>query len=209
MKTKIAMFILSASLCLNAKAQTDEAAQLLLNWEKLQQLEEILDNMYVGYKVLSKGYTTIRNIAEGNYSIHQAFMDGLMAVNPSVRNYKRIPLIIGYQRLLLDEYKRAFGRFKTDRNFTVDEIMYLESVYNFLFQASLRNLDDLAMVITATRLRMTDDERMQAIDRIFYDMESKVMFLRRFNNSTQLLAIQRERQNSEVETTRKLYEVDQ
>src|ERR1041384_5574619 len=83
--------------------QTDEAAQLLLNWEKLQQLEEILQNMYVGYKVLDKGYTTIKNISEGNYTIHQLFLDGLMAVNPTVRNYKRVPMIITYQRLLLYE----------------------------------------------------------------------------------------------------------
>ena len=65
-------------------AQKDEIQQLLLNWEKLRQLEEILDNMYKGYKILDKGYRTIRDISKGNYSIHQAFLDGLMAVNPSM-----------------------------------------------------------------------------------------------------------------------------
>jgi len=209
MKTLSIILSLSIVLTTSVKAQTDEAAQLLLNWEKLQQLEEILQNMYVGYKVLDKGYRTIKDISEGNYSIHQAFLDGLMAVNPNVRNYKRIPYIISYQRLLLDEYKRAFGRFKNDPNFTVDEIIYLDGVYSFLFKQSLRNLDELAMVITATNLRMNDDERMQAIDRIFFDMESKVMFLRRFNNSTQLLAIQRARENSDATIMKKLYGVDQ
>jgi hypothetical protein len=209
MKTLAIALFLSLWLSRPVVAQTDEAAQLLLNWEKLQQLEEILNNMYVGYKVLDKGYRTIKDIAEGNYSIHQAFLDGLMAVNPTVRNYKRIPYIISYQKLLLDEYKRAFARFKADPNFTVDEIIYLGGVYSFLFKQSLRNLDELAMVITATKLRMSDDERMQAIDRIFFDMENKVMFLRRFNNSTQLLAIQRARENSDATTLKKLYGVDQ
>jgi hypothetical protein len=209
MKTLFIALFSSVFLSRPVVAQTEEAAQLLLNWEKLQQLEEILDNMYVGYKVLDKGYRTIKDIAEGNYSIHQAFLDGLMAVNPTVRNYKRIPYIISYQKLLLDEYRRAFARFKVDPNFTVDEIIYLGGVYSFLFKQSLRNLDELAMVITATKLRMTDDERMQAIDRIFFDMESKVMFLRRFNNSTQLLAIQRARENSDAMTLKKLYGIDQ
>jgi hypothetical protein len=209
MKTLSLLLIASLGLSSSVKAQTDEAAQLLLNWEKLQQLEAILENMYVGYKVLDKGYRTIKDISEGNYSIHQAFLDGLMAVNPSVRNYKRIPLIINYQKLLLDEYKRAFVRFKNDPNFTVDEVIYLGNVYSFLFKQSLRNLDELAMVITATSLRMTDDERMEAIDRVFFDVENKVMFLRQFNNSTQLLAIQRARENSDATTLRKLYGVDQ
>lgn len=189
-------------------SQSQEAQQLLLNWEKLQELEKILDNMYVGYKILDKGYTTVKNIAKGNYSIHQLFLDGLMEVNPSVRNYRRIPFIIDYQKLLLKEYKNAYNRFKNDPHFTPQEIQYLANVYNFLFKASLRNIDDLVMIITATKLRMSDDERMKAIDRIFYDMEGKLVFLRGFNSSTQLLAIQRARSANDVRTLNQLYGIN-
>ena len=186
-------------------SQATEIQQLILNWEKLAELEKILDNMYTGYKILDKGYTTIKNIAEGNYSIYQIFIDGLMLVNPTVRNYKRIPFIIGYQKLLLKEYSNAYNRFKNDPHFTPQELEYLANVYSYLFTASLRNIDDLVMIITATKLRMSDDERMQAIDRIFYDMESKLIFLRGFNNSTQLLAIQRARSANDVKTIQHLY----
>jgi hypothetical protein len=202
--TVILIFLMSLS-TLKSFGQSDEIQQLLLNWEKLQQFEEILNNMYVGYKILDKGYTTIKNISEGNYSLHQLFLDGLMAVNPSVRNYKRIPYIIDYQKLLIKEYKNAYGRFKQDKNFSPQEIEYMANVYNFLFQASLTNIDDLVMIITATKLRMSDDERMRAIDRIFYDMQSKVIFLRGFNNSTQLLAIQRARAANDVRTINHIY----
>lgn len=186
-------------------AQQQEVQQLILNWQKLKQLEEILDNMYRGYKILDKGYRTIKDIAQGNYSVHQAFLDGLMAVNPTIRNYKRIPMIINYQKLLIQEYKRAHNRFKQDPNFKLEELEYLASVYKFLFEASVRNLEDLAMIITATKLRMSDDERMQAIDRIFFDMENKVVFLRYFNNNTQLLAVQRARSQNDVRTMQQLY----
>lgn len=210
MKNKITvLFTICCLLTFNSvKAQSDEAQQLLLNWEKLQELEKILDNMYTGYKILDKGYRTIKDISEGNYTLHQLFMDGLMAVNPTIRNYKRIPFIIDYQKLLLKEYKNAYNRFKDDPNFKPQEIAYLANVYNFLFQASLRNIDDLVMIITATKLRMSDDERMQAIDRIFYDMEGKLVFLRSFNNSTQLLAIQRARSINDVRTIQHLYGVN-
>ena len=189
-------------------AQSTEAQQLVLNWEKLQELEKILDNMYIGYKILDKGYTTIKNISEGNYTLHQLFLDGLMAVNPSIRNYKRIPYIIDYQKLLLKEYQNAYNRFKNDPNFKPQEIEYLANVYNYLIQASVRNIDDLVMIITATKLRMSDDERMKAIDRIFYDMEGKLVFIRSFNSSTQLLAIQRARSMNDVRTIQHLYGVN-
>jgi len=204
----IALILVGLSMSLVTVGQSQEVQQLLLNLEKLRQLEEILDNMYKGYKILDKGYTTIKNIAQGNYTLHQLFIDGLMAVNPSIRNYKRIPFILEYQQLLLQEYKRAYNRFKQDPNFRVDEIQYLINVYAFLVDASLRNIDELIMVITATKLSMSDDERMHAIDRIFFDMEDKLIFLKTFNNSTQLLAIQRARSRNDVDTMRKLYGID-
>jgi hypothetical protein len=208
-RIRIAIFIL-LGLCgfHNTFSQSAEAQQLLLNWEKLRQLEEILDNMYRGYKILDKGYTTIRKIAEGNYTIHELFIDGLMLVNPSIKNYKRIPFIIDYQKLLLKEYRRAYNRFKRDPNFNLDELEYLANVYKLLFDASLRNIDELMMIITATKLSMSDDERMQAIDRIFFDMEDKLVFLRTFNNNTQLLAIQRARSINDVRTMRQIYGIN-
>lgn len=208
-RIRITIFIL-LGLCGAHKtfSQSHEAQQLLLNWEKLRQLEEILDNMYRGYKILDKGYTTIKKITEGNYTIHELFIDGLMLVNPSIKNYKRIPFIIDYQKLLLKEYRRAYNRFKRDPNFNLDELEYLANVYKFLFDASLRNIDELMMIITATKLSMSDDERMQAIDRIFFDMEDKFIFLRTFNNNTQLLAIQRARSMNDVRTMRQLYGIN-
>jgi hypothetical protein len=192
----------------SANAQTQEATQLLLNYEKLKQLEEILDNMYKGYKILTKGYDRIKDIAEGNYTLHQVFLDGLFAVNPSVAKYKRIPDIIRYQSLLMKEYRRAFNRFKNDANLTPDEVNYLERVYSYLVKQSLRNLEELTMIITANKLRMSDDERIQSIDRIYFDIENKLSFLRYFNNSTQVLVMQRAKEDSEVGTVKKLYEVD-
>jgi hypothetical protein len=188
--------------------QTQEATQLLLNYEKLKQLEEILDNMYKGYKILSQGYNRVKNIAEGNYNLHQLFLDGLYVVNPAVRNYKRIPLIVNYQLVLMKEYRRAYDRFKSDPNLTASEIRYLESVYTYLVKQSLRNIEELTMITTASKLRMSDDERMRAIDRIYFDMESKLSFLRYFNNSTQLLALQRSKEKGDLTTTQKLYEVE-
>lgn len=203
----IAGLIFSVGLIqLNAAfAQEQEMEELILDIEKLQQLEKILDNMYAGYKILDYGYTTIKNIAEGNYKLHEAFLDGLYLVNPAVRNYKRIPYIIDYQKLLIKEYKNYYTRFKKDPNFKPEELEYIGNVYNFLVQASVRNIEDLTMIITATKLRMSDDERMKAIDRIYYELEGKVVFVRSFNNSTQLLAIQRARSANDVRTLKHIY----
>jgi hypothetical protein len=188
-------------------AQTEEAAQLILNYEKLLQLEEILDNMYKGYKILSDGYNAIKNIAEGNFNLHQVFLNGLYAVNPSVKNYARISQIIGYQQQLVKDYKNALERFRADGNLTADEIQFIERVYSDLSWQSLRNLDELYMVITASQLRMSDEERLQAIDRIYYDLEDKLFFLKEFNSSTRILIMQRAKAKQDVNALRHLHDV--
>ncbi len=189
------------------RAQSQEAQQLLLNWEKLAQLKSILKNMYDGYQVVSKGYNKIKDISQGNYKLHQVFFDRLFEVSPAVRKYKRVADIIIYQKRIMQEHKKAFNYFKATGSFTVDEIDYMDKVYSNLFQQSLKNLDEVLMVTTASRLRMSDDERLEAIDRIFTDMQDKLTFLRSFNNSTKLLAVQRIKEQDEIELSKKISDI--
>ncbi len=188
-----------------ASAQADEITQLILNIEKLAQLKQILSDMKKGYEILSGGYNTIKNISEGNFSLHKAFLDGLMEVSPAVRNYRRVADITNYQIILVKEYRKAYERFRRDNNFNADELAYLGRVYDNLFKESLRNLDELLTVITAGKARMSDDERLQAIDRIYADMQDKLMFLRHFNNNTTILAVQRAKERNDAQTIRKIH----
>jgi hypothetical protein len=185
-------------------AQSQEAQQLLLDWEKLTQFKKILKDMKDGYQIIHKGYTTIRDISSGNFNLHKNFLDALMDVSPAVKQYKRIADIINYQLQIVKQYKAAFKQFKEDKNFTVQEIDYIGKVYANLFNESVKNLDELAMVITAGKLRMSDDERMQAIDRIYSSIEDQFSFLQDFNSSTSYLSLQRQSEQTEIEMSRKI-----
>lgn len=195
------LFTIAQGLYNSTFAQANEIAQLALNIEKLMQFKSILSDMKKGYEIVSGGYNTVKKLSEGNFSIHKVFLDGLMEVSPAVRKYRKIPGIIDYQITLVKEYKLAFDRFKKQDNFTPNELTYMEGVYENLFNSSVENLDELLNVTTAGKLRMSDDERLKAIDRIYVDMEDKVSFLRSFNNDTSLLSLAREREKFDVKTS--------
>jgi len=201
---KIIVILAMCSLAFHSKAQSDEAQQLLLNWEKLAQFKKILQNMYDGYKILHKGYTAVKDISEGNFNLHRTFLDGLLQVNPAVKKYKRIADIINYQLRIVKEYKAAFNQFKQDKQFTVMEIEYLGKIYKNLFEQSLKGLDELAMVITAGKLRMSDDERLQAIDKIYSSVEDQYSFLKDFNGNTAMLSLQRKSEQVEIKMSRRI-----
>ena len=189
-------------------AQEAEIQQLLLNVEKLAQFKQILEDMKKGYEVVYAGYSTIQNLSEGNFNLHRAFLDGLLQVNPTVRDYQRIGDIIKYQIILVKEYKNAYIRFKKDGNFSIQEVEYMGDVYKNLFDQSLENLNDLTMVITADKLRMSDDERLKAIDRIYHEMRDKLLFLRNFNRNTTILAVQRAKETNDVMALRSIYGIN-
>lgn len=186
-------------------AQKQEIQQLILNIEKLTQFKQILKDMRKGYEMLSGGYNTVKDLSKGNFSLHETFLDALMQVSPTVRKYRRIGDIVNYQMQLVKEYKSAFGSFRDSENFNAEEIAYLERVYDNLFKQSLRNLDELTTVITANKMRMSDDERLASIDKIYADMQDKLMFLRNFNNNTIVLALQRAKERNDVNTMRSMY----
>jgi hypothetical protein len=190
-------------------AQKQEIAQLVLNVEKLRQFKQILEDLKKGYEILYKGYNTIKDISEGNFKLHKSFLDALLTVSPTVKNYYKVGGIVSMQVSLIKEYKSAYERFKEEGNLTADEIRYIGGVYANLVSLSLRNLDELVNVVTADKLRMSDDERLKAIDGIFDQMEDKLSFLRHFNGNTSLLSAQRAKDRHDAKAMQKILEVGQ
>lgn len=202
---KIVLFIFLCSLSFQSKAQAEEAQQLLLNVEKLLQFKKILQNMYDGFKLISNGYNAVKDISEGNFKLHKVFLDGLSEVSPAVKKYKRIADIIDYQLRIVNDSKKVLQQFKTDKQFSTVEINYLATVYDNLIRQTLKQVEELLLVITAGKLRMSDDERLAAIDRIFVSVESQYGFMHTFSNSTKLLSLQRKTEQDQIDRMRLLH----
>jgi len=204
---KIIVVLALLGIGFRATAQAEELQQLALNIEKLAQFKQILADLKKAYVVLYGGYTTIKNISEGNFNLHEVFLDGLLEASPAVKKYKKITDIISLQVQLVKEYKSAFTQFKNSGHFTVEELDYMGKVYGRLFNESLKHLDDLVNVLTANSLRMSDDERLKTIDNIYAGMAEKMSFLRHFNSGNSLLGIQRAHEQHDVDVLRKLHDV--
>lgn len=190
-----------------AQSIAQELEQLQLDYQKLAGLKSILQQMYKGYQVVSSGYNSVKSVAQGNLNLHQAFLDGLMIVSPTVRKYPRVADIINDQMELVSEYRSAYGSFKQDPHFNPDEISYMTDVYNNLVSASLSNLNTLTMVMSDNQLRMSDNERLRMIDMLYTTGHDQLTFLRQFNNQTRDVAIVRANNQNDQQTIQKLYGV--
>jgi hypothetical protein len=207
LKWRLGIMMVFIVIALNAggvSAQSQEAQQLLLNMEKLTQLKSMLSDMKKGYQVISDGYSKVKNIAEGNFSLHEVFLDGLLLVSPEVKKYSRVKDILTVQKAIVSEATGALGRFRSSEHFSSAELGYLGDVYQRLLKNSVDYLDELAMVITSSKLRMSDEERLSAIDRIFGQAQEKLMFLRDFNTENSLLVLARKKEKASIKAVQEL-----
>jgi len=179
--------------------------QLTLDIQKLSELKTILKDMQDGYQVLDKGYTNIRDIVKGNFSLHKAFLDGLLNVSLPVRQYYKVAAIIDKERSVITESQSSNRRWGTSKLFTPGELGYIGQLYRALSDKGSQCLNRLTMVITADELRMSDAERMQAIDRIYADVTEQLAGLRRFNEALSIQALQRSREQKNLQTLKDMY----
>lgn len=186
-------------------AQSHEAAQLVLNFEKLNQLRQILKDMQRGYTVLEKGYSAVKDITEGNFRLHEAFLDGMLEVSPEVRKYHRLAGLIQLQQRLVSDYHSGLRRVQSSGEFSGDEIADQRARYRGIYRLSLRNLEELALILSAGSLRMGDFERLEAIDRLYGEMRGLLGFLGNLNRDMDVLIARRQERIKEQTTISTLY----
>lgn len=186
----VAFFMLFTFPVISASAQADEIIQLGLNIQKLNQFRQILSDMKKGYELLSKGYGTVSNLAKGNFKIHEVFLDGLYAISPGVRKYWKIAEILEMQNRDLSLCKKSFSTFRELNVFSVQQLSAIEKVYTSLMANTIKNIDELIIIITPNRLRMNDAERIAVIDRIYNTLVEKEHFLNVYINNTYVSAQQ-------------------
>ena len=173
----------------------------------LQQIAAL--QVYSGY--LSKGYTiaknglnTITSIKNGDFNQHDNYFTSLITVNPKIKQYGKVAVIIALQISIAKQSGNAIKNFRNNRHFTQAEIKYLQSVFNSLLSGCAKNLDELLNLITNGNLQMKDDERINAIDKIYIEMQDKQQFTRAFSNSTAGLSIQRSNEENDIIISKKL-----
>ncbi len=203
------VLFLTTAVTLRAQSLADDIQQLTLDYQKLKTEKAILSDMYTAYNVISKGYDQIKSIAKGNFTLHQSFLNALLAVSPAVRNYYKVASIISNEAELVREYQSAQHYFQSTGKFTANELTWFNDLYANLLSRSFQNLDELTMVMTADQLRMSDADRLTAIDRIDDSMTAQLTALRAFNNANAIQAGQRSLITSDIQSFQNLYGTQQ
>jgi hypothetical protein len=166
----------------------------------LQTAQKTLENIMTKLKL-----DNISEWVEKQRNLYQNYYEELAKVKSIISYYKRIRDISQMQIQLVKEYHRAWTSFKQDKNFTSEELNYMAKVYSGILDESIKNIDQVSLVISSFQTKMADAKRLEIINAAADHIEANFYDLTRFNQQNILLSLQRGKDYNDVNTVKKLY----
>lgn len=183
-------------------AQKKTRRELLL--EQIAALKVYTGYLHKGYEIAKNGINTINDIKHGDFDLHSAIFDSYNKVNPAILNYAKVPAILIYADGIDKVCNEAMINIVNDQNFSPEENEYLKKVFNALRDKTVEVINELKLITSNELLEMTDDERIEWIDRIYDDIKDKYVFVQSFSKGSQVLLAQRLHDETEINNSRAL-----
>ena len=153
-----------------------------------------------GYQIAQEGLATIGNIKNGNFNLHAAFFNSLSAVNPEIKKYSKIGIIISDQLFIAHNFRKVLEI----KHLTLDEVRYVQTIYLNMIYACTNSLNELINVVSDGGYQMHDDDRIKRIDGIYDEMERKVALTKIFTREVSILSGQRAAEENDIELLQNL-----
>lgn len=137
--------------------------------------------------------------------LYKGYYEELQKVKSIITYYQRIKEISSKQTRLIEEYERAWNLFKRDQSFTVLELEYMEKVYDGILEESMKNIDQIFLIIDSFTTQMSDLKRLEIINKAADQIDTNYNDLRLFNQQNVLLSLQRAKTDAEVNKVKQFY----
>lgn len=203
-------FVLLLMLGLNLQAQTfgeffnQKKTQKRYLLQQIAAFQVYLGYARKGYALVGSGLQTVRDITNGEFSLHNAFISSLKKVSPFVRNHAKVGEIIACQLAI----NRAFSSIAGKDMLSVGNQLYILEVKGHLLDECFKDLEELLLVVTSSKVVMSASQRLERLDKVYESMADKYAFALDFSAQVKLLVAGRIKEQESIDYLRKLYEKD-
>lgn len=203
-------FILSALCFKPVQAQTfaewwnQKKTQKKYLVQQIAALQVYMGYLQNGYNIVHSGLTSIKDITNGEFHLHDAYISSLKRVNPVIRDDRRIDEIIAMREYISE----AFNHVVVSSLLPTVYLDYLRSVQAVVNAECDRDMDELLLVITSGKLEMKDDERIERLNKVYLAMQDKTAFTQHFCNEAALFIRKRSGEERSIDQLRRYYDRD-
>jgi len=166
----------------------------------LQNIQKAIENTMSQLKL-----TDIASWVQKQKDLYANYYQELWKVKSVIAYYERVKQIITEQVDLVNAYKQGFALLKQDKHFTADELDYMYNVFSGILDQSVKNLDQIYLVINAFSTQMSDAERLKIIDAAAGRIDQNYSDVKEFTNQGIQLSLQRSKDENDLNTVKQLY----
>jgi hypothetical protein len=192
--------IIKAAVSKVIRATDLEVQRLQTQTIELQDAQEALQNLMTKSEL-----DQISAWVQKQMDLYQEYYNELWQVKQVIADYDKVKNIITLQAKIISLYNSAYSLFKQDRNFSASEIEWMGNVYSGILSESLKNVEQVLLVVDAFVTQMSDEERLKIIDNAAAGIQKNYNDLKQFNAQNIQLSLQRAAERNDVGTVKQLY----
>jgi hypothetical protein len=166
----------------------------------LQNAQKALENQLSKLRL-----TEIAGWSDQQRQLYSNYYSELWQIKSDISYYQRIKNLTMKQVALVSEYKSAWILFRQDKHFQPAELSEMESVYSGILNASVKNLDQIMLVVNAGQTQMSDEQRLELINQAGDRLDENYSDLKQFNNQNEMLSLARSKDSNDLQTVKGLY----
>ena len=137
--------------------------------------------------------------------LYKGYYEELAKVKSIITYYQRIKDITKKQTKLVEEYERSWNLFKQDTHFKDNEIQYMERVYSGILEESVKNMDQIFLILDSFTTQMSDLKRLEIINKAADQIDANYDDLTLFNQQNVMLSLQRAKTEADVNQVKQFY----
>lgn len=170
---------------------------------ELQNFQKALENQLSKLKL-----NEISDWSQKQKELYGNYYNELWEVKSLIAYYGRIKEMTEKQTALVSQYNHAWSLLKLDQHFKPEEFSYMQKVYSGILEESVKNLDQILLVVNSFRTQMSDAKRLQLINEAADKIDVNSSDLKQFNNQNIMLSLQRAHSQDDVSTLKKYYGIN-
>lgn len=145
----------------------------------------------------------IKGVIDKTQALHDQWYSSLLQISAGVRNYRRVQEIYTHQGAMINQFAAAIPELRTQQ-LTPVQLSEASTVYQGILQENIALLGELAGVLSSSRAKMTDPDRIEFIDNIADRITKQHNLMNYFSNKCRAIAQQQAQQVQDREAMRAL-----
>jgi len=203
------MTVAASALASTVRAQTfaewfqQKSTQKKYLLQQIAALQVYASYYKAGNNIAHNGLGSITGSLKSENGLHTTYYNNLNHVSPVVKNNKQVSDILQWQKDIL----ARMNMLDKTANLTDGERKYIIQVKAALFKDCDQQITELQNVVTDSKLKMSDEERLKHIDVIHSAMQNNYRFASAFADQVKVYAVQRSQENNNVISEKKIYRI--